>query len=320
MNNPWSTIQKPSAELNVRLVDETHPLKLFWGVDAKSRYSFAYDAPINGLPQKKSLPSLSGVELYLAAQGARGKMVLVLQDNSNWELFYALCSDLVRATATVEDESTASIVIMRRLQRWQELLRRIRPRILTPEQIKGLMGELLFLKDPLSVVFGYDAAVDAWRGPEEAPQDFAVNETAVEVKCQSGGSKPVVRISSADQLSPQLPFGYLVVYTLAGQTGDEDGSLDLNSLVAEIRGDLAEASVATREKFDDLLYMAGYVACEEYENHRFLVVSVKSYRLTEGFPRIVNSGLTPGVESISYSIRLDSCASFQSRPQWWPST
>ena len=73
MNNPWSTIQKPSAELNVRLVDETHPLKLFWGVDAKSRYSFAYDAPINGLPQKKSLPSLSGVELYLAAQGARGK-------------------------------------------------------------------------------------------------------------------------------------------------------------------------------------------------------------------------------------------------------
>ena len=142
----------------------------------------------------------------------------------------------------------------------------------------------------------------------------------LEVKCQSGGSKPVVRISSADQLSPQLPFGYLVVYTLAGQTGDEDGSLDLNSLVAEIRGDLAEASVATREKFDDLLYMAGYLVCEEYENHRFLVVSVKSYQLTEGFPRIVNSGLTPGVESISYSIRLDSCTSFQSRPQWWPST
>jgi hypothetical protein len=317
MKNPWSAINKPSVDFNVRLVNEVHPLRLFWGVDAKSRYLFAYDAAINELPLKKSLPHLSGLEVYVASQGARGKLVLVLQSNSNWELFYALCADLVRATATITDESIASLVLLRRLQRWQELLKRTRPGILTPDQIKGLMGELLFLQDPLATVFGYDEAVTAWKGPEGGPQDFAINETAVEVKCQSGGSKPSVRINSADQLSPQLPRGYLVVYTLAGQASDERDSLTLNSVVAGIREEFARTSAATRERFEDLLYMAGYLTREEYDDHRFLVVSVKSYQLADGFPRIVNSGLLPGVEFVSYSVRLDACATFQSKPDWW---
>lgn len=153
MNNPWSAIEKPSSDFNVRLVDEAHPLKLFWGVDTQRRYLFAYDATVTCLPEKKALPRLSGIELYVVPQGARGKLVLVLQDNANWELFYALCSDLVRATGDVKDESAAAIVIIRRLQRWQELLRRTRPRTLSPEEIKGLMGELLFLKTTLPGTF-----------------------------------------------------------------------------------------------------------------------------------------------------------------------
>jgi len=320
MTNPWSAIEKPSSDLNVRLVDETHPLKLFWGVDSRSRYVFAYEAIIDALPTNKSLPSLSGIELYTALQGARGKLVLLLQENSNWELFYALCSDLVRATASVADETFAAAIILRRLQRWQELLRRPRPGILSPDEIKGLMGELLFLKHTIVVAFGYDTAVETWRGPEGAPQDFAVGETAVEVKCQSGGSKPMVRITSAEQLSPQLPYGYLVVYTLAVQPSEEPGSLSLNSVVAGIRNDLASAASSSRERFEDLIYMAGYITCEQYEEFRFSVISVKCYQLVEGFPRILCSGLIPGVESVSYSIRLDACSPFHSKPKWWPSS
>ena len=277
ITNPWSAIEKPSADFNVRLVDVNHPLRLFWGVDSKSRYLFAFDASVSNLPQRKSLPNLSGVDVHVASQGPRGKLVLVLQNNSNWELFYALCSDLVRATATTSAESVASLVLVRRLQRWQELLKRSRSSILKPDEIKGLIGELLFLKDVISVAFGYDAAVVAWRGPEGGPQDFAINETAVEIKCQSGGSKPVVRINSADQLSPQLPSGYLVVYTLAGQASEDVDAISLNSLVTDIREDLTSSAAATRERFEDLLYMAGYLASEEYDEHRFVVVAVKSY-------------------------------------------
>lgn len=317
MNNPWAAIEKPTSDLNARLVDETHPLKLYWGVDTKNRYSFAFDAPAAALPQKMSLPVLSGVELCVVPQGLRGKLLLVLQNNADWEIFFALCSDLIRATHSIGDETAGSAAILRRLQRWQELLRRNSPQILSPEEIKGLMGELLFLGNPLAATFGFDAAVIAWRGPEHAPQDFAVGETAIEVKCQAGGSRPVVRISSADQLCPQLPDGYLVVYTLARQTESAPGAVSLNTLVSDIRQDLANASASTRERFDDLLLLAGYLPREEYEEHRFSTVEVKSYHLVDGFPRVLASTLSPGIESVAYSIRLEHCVKFMARPQWW---
>jgi len=318
MNNPWAAIAKPASDLNVRLVDENHPLKLFWGVDAKNRYSFAYEAAVEALPQKKSLPNLSGLELGVIHQGLSGKLVLILQDNKDWEIFFALCSDLVRATASAKDESVASAIILRRLLRWQELLRKNRPQILSPEEIKGLMGELIFLSQSLASVFGYDDAVTAWRGPEGAPQDFALAETAYEVKCQAGGSRPVVRISSAEQLCPQLPEGYLVVYTLARQTTDESDAMSLNTVVAQIRADLASATAASRDRFEDLLFMAGYVVHEEYEEHRFSLVGLKCYRMVDGFPRICPSDLLPGIDSVSYSIALEHCSEFEGAPSWWP--
>ncbi len=317
MRNPWAAIDKPDKDFNVMLVSAEHPLKLFWGVDTQLRYLFAYDSHFAGLPPKKNLPNLAGIEMYVVQQGDRGKLLLVLQDKANWELFHALCSDLVRATEKISDEHAASIVIVRRLQRWQELLGKVRPSLLSSEQIKGLLGELLFLSTPLAAAFGYDEAITAWRGPEGAPQDYSIKDTAVEIKCQSGGTKPVVRISSADQLSPQLPNGYLVVYTLANQSKDDPGAVDLNSVVQDVRNKLTAAADTSRERFEDLLYLAGYVTREEYSDKKYTVVSVRCYRLKDGFPRIVSSELIPGVESVTYDVRLDRCAEFQAKPDWW---
>jgi hypothetical protein len=47
----------------------------------------------------------------------------------------------------------------------------------------GHIGELLFLEDSVATRFGWDAAFGFWKGPEDAPRDFAVHESAVEVKC-----------------------------------------------------------------------------------------------------------------------------------------
>lgn len=319
MLNPWSAIQEPSTDFNVRLVRDDHPLSLFWGLDSKGRYLFVYYAPIDGLPRKNNLPSLSGIEISLVPEGPRGKLILMVQDNADWELFHSVCMDLVRATASVKDETVASAILVRRLHRWQELMKKARKDLLTPEEIKGLLAELSFLMTAVSASFAYDAAVEAWRGPEGAPQDFSLGETAIEVKCQSGGTKPVVRISSADQLSPQLPLGYLVVFTFASQSKNDPDMLSLNTLVSRIRRDLIEtASAETRERFEDLLFMAGYASREEYDDYRFSIVTVKSYVLKPGFPRIESSGLVEGVESVAYSIRLDACSKFQSVPPWWP--
>lgn len=317
MKNPWSEIEKPSSDFNVRLVGDDHPLRLYWGRDTQGRYLFLYDADPENIPEKNKLARLSGISMAVSRQDSSAKLVLILSDNANWELFYALCSDLVRATETAKDGDAACAVIIRRLGRWQELLKKARPDILTLEQIKGLIGELLFLSKKVALAFGWSNAVSFWKGPEGSPQDFAVHQTAVEIKCQLGSSKPHVRVTSAEQLDPQLPSGFLVVYTIATAAEDDTETFTLNELIGEIRDMLQSESDDTRERFEDLIYNAGYVTSEDYDAFRFTRVAVKSYRIIEGFPRIIPRDLRPGVGDVTYLIELEACSGFEGKPDWW---
>ena len=156
-----------------------------------------------------------------------------------------------------------------------------------------------------------------WKGPEDAPQDFAVHDTAVEVKCQAGGSKPSVRISSVEQLSPQLPEAYLVVYTIATASGEESTHFNLNSLIDSIREQLETSCEVARERFEDLIYLAGYVSSEKYLEFYFTKIAVKCFKIVEGFPRISPSSVPEGVDSLSYVLQLDACVEYVDKPHWW---
>jgi hypothetical protein len=318
MSNPWSQIEKPAADFNVRLVKDDHPLKLYWGLDPQGQYLFVYDSVVEGVPTKKSLPKLVGVRATIFEAGNSKKLVLVLNERENWELFRALCMDLVYATSQAKDgSSAASSIVLRRLTRWQEFLQKERLGILPLEKIKGLMGELLFLENQVAPGFGWADAVLFWKGPEGAPQDFAVHDTAIEVKCQSGGTRPTVRISSAEQLDPQLSEGFLVVYTLATASADDSTGFDLNELTDRLRKNLDMETDSARERYEDLLYQAGYVASDRYADYRFSVIAVQSFRLCEEFPRFIVTDVPAGVEKLGYSLRLDACAPFSGTPKWW---
>lgn len=310
MSNPWFGIEKPASEFNVRLAAEHHPLRLYWGVDSRGRYLFVVDVGESAMPVRGYLPDLEGVKVATVINNGRGRIVLLLNETPNWELFHALCNDLVRASANVPDEISAVAIVVRRLQRWQDFLRRARSLVLPMEEIKGLMGELLFLGNPVAEHFGWDAAVGFWKGPEDAPQDFAIHRTAVEVKCQSGSSKPSVRITSVEQLNPQLPNGYLVVQTLATAEADAEGAFTLNSITERIWNDLAVASTAARERFEGLLFSAGYLHHEYYDTLVFQRVATSCYRITEGFPRLRPDGIPAGIQRVTYQLELEACAPF----------
>lgn len=311
MNNPWSTITKPVNEFNVRLVSDQHPLRLYWGVDSRGRYLFVVEAAPESMPDRRSLPELAGVRVGAATAEGCARLVFLLNETQNWELFLALCNDLVTASSAATGEAAAMLILVRRLQRWHEFLRRQRSPVLPLEELKGLIGELLFLKDTLAPRFGWDVGVASWKGPEDAPQDFAVYETAFEVKCQSGSSKPWVRITSIDQLNPQLPRAFLVVQTLATAGNDSPGAFTLNSLVQEIRSALEGASESTRDRFDNLLFLAGYLTSEKYDEFVFQRIASRAFQVTEGFPRLMPADIPQGIERITYQLSLEVCAPFE---------
>jgi len=319
LNNPWGSITPPADDVNVRLIDHTHALRLFWARDHTGRYLFVYEFLEETGAGEISLPDLIGIRAQISPpHGASDKtrLVLVLNETDNWEIFYALCTDIVNATVSVEGAAAAVQVILRRLSRWQEFLKNNRPRLLSEERIKGLIGELLFLDRHLVPAFDVEAAVSFWQGPEGLPQDFCVNDGAVEVKCQSGATEPTVKITSADQLCPQLPHMHLYVVTLGQSTADEEGAVNLPTLVGRLKELAHAASADCLERFYDLMLKSGYVECDEYLRYSYVVAGQTMFEVSEGFPRICRDAIHPGISRVSYSISLTECSQFEGAPDW----
>jgi len=320
MNNPWDEINPPSKDVSARRVDHTHSLDLFWARDHLGRYLFIYEfSPEGEAIPKINLPDLVGIQTaYIPANGGipRNRLVLLLNEQSNWELFFSLCTDLVQATRQAKTSATAVQTILRRLARWHEFLKKNRSDLLTEEKIKGLIGELLFIKTYLIPVFGAGQAIQFWQGPEGLPQDFNVNSSAIEVKCQSGASSPYVKITSADQLCPQLPEMYLFVVTLGKTTPETEDAINLPGLVSNIRDILQSDASSGIERFNDLLYMIGYIDSDRYLDFSYILAGEKMFQVIEGFPRICANDIHYGIVKLSYNISLSECEPFEKQPDW----
>jgi hypothetical protein len=311
MTNPWNPIAVPRTEINILRVSATHPLPLFWGKDARGAFLFVLELPEDAVPDRKHLPELNGLRTMVAKGAGCIRLALVLNDSAEWEIFLALCNDLIRASEKAESSAAAVQIVLRRLQRWREFLKRPRKEAMTDSEIKGLIGELLVLRDPLAAKFGWDEAVSFWKGPENALQDFAVYQTAIEVKCQSGSTTPTIQINSVEQLNAQLPKFYLVVHTLAAAGAKDEGAFTLNTLVRQIREAQADnASDAAHDLFETLLFQTGYIPYEQYDEKFFKLLSTRVYEVREGFPRILPDAIPPGIGHVSYQINLGNLAPF----------
>lgn len=319
MNNPWEEIDPPIRDVSARRIDHTHPLDLYWAKDYLGRYLFVYEVGTSVEIDNVNLPDLVGIQTaYLGTDSgfAPARLVLVLSEQSNWELFVALSNDLVEATRFSRDASSAVRTILRRLARWQDFLKKHRSDLLSEERIIGLIGELLFLKTYLIPCFGPSSAIQFWRGPEGHPQDFNVHDSAIEVKCQSGATKPTIKISSVEQLCPQFPEMYLYVITLGTTTQEDPMAINLPGLVSHLRTALVSENNTLIERFNDLLYMVGYLDTERYLDYCYLVSDEKMFRITDDFPRVCSSDIRPGIINLSYFITLDACAPFVGKPEW----
>lgn len=318
MNNPWDTISQPSSDVAARRIDHEHDLDLFWARDHLGRYLFIFELPPDAALEQSSLPDLAGIQLTCMPVSSRtpARLVLILNEKANWEIFLALCNDLVYTTRVCCTTEEAIQTVLRRLCRWQEFLKKQRPGLLSEERIKGLIGELLFLRETLIPAFGPAQAITFWQGPEAMPQDFNVNDCAVEVKCQLGISQATVRISSAEQLCPQLPEMYLRVLTLGRTAPENSDALNLPLLVGQIRHQLGACSPPALERFNDLLYMTGYLDSDRYREYSYLLVGKTMYRVQDGFPRLGPVDLPQGIVRLSYSISLAECAPFKGIPVW----
>ncbi|MCQ3828460.1 PD-(D/E)XK motif protein [Microbulbifer elongatus] len=317
MNNPWDKIDVPVSDVHARRVDPKHSEDFFWARDHSGGYLFIFRSkPKQKMPDR--YPALTGIAVDSTPEPGSGRhrLILFLRERSDWELFLALCQDLVAATK-VDGITEAAVpsVILRRLTRWRDFLSTERVGLLSEQEIKGLIGELIFLSTHLADHQGIGSAVKSWEGPNDSPQDFCVGNTAIEVKCQLGTTTSRIAISSEQQLFSQLPFSYLYVVTL-GKTEHTPEALNLLDMVAEIRERVSIEAPDMLEYFNDLVYETGYRDDERYRNFSYLLVGQKMYEIEGEFPRLRPDSIPCGVERVRYNLDLSVCEPFIGTPDW----
>lgn len=318
MSNPWNQIQSPHKDVNVRRIDHTHPYELFWGKDGVGHCLFVFELPVEIDVEIHLIPEISGIkiELFKDQQNSNiQRLVLLLKNSDDWELFLALCNDVVQSTRKASNVKTATRLVIDRLIRWQEFLKKNRPELLSEEEIRGLIGELSFLARHLVPRFGIEQSIRYWQGPEGLPQDFNVGNTAIEVKSH-GISTTQIHISSIDQLCPQSEDLFLYVISLGKTTPENVDAINLPLLIGRLRQEIIATCPDAINKFNDLIYLTGYIDSDRYLEYSYLFSRETMYCVTDSFPRICHQDLQPGIVKLSYSIDLEECADFEKYPDW----
>lgn len=314
IESPWQKIAVPEQDYNVRRAADCGSIPLYWGRDAAGHFLFIVELDGDHSTQfKQDGTSVHGIDVDLRSfgEGTEQGLVLTLERQVDSDLFHGLCETMASSLKAVQDSPTALAVALAHIKRWKAFLAGKKGRILSPEEVRGLFGELSFLRTLYTEHLDQVSAMDAWGGPEGAHQDFIFQNTAVEVKALSGRERSTVRISSEDQLEALCDNLYLLIYRLS-DLPESDQAVSLNQLVRDIESELEDAEALDR--FFQRLAAYGYVEMAEYDKPKFVVMKRNAYRVADEFPRLPRSGLPDGIVRVSYEIELEKIGAFECDP------
>ena len=307
--SPWDGIAVPRADFNVRQVAVNTVVPCFWGRDATGACLFIVELHGDHAAQyRKNAVTVNGVDVDLRAgdQGTQ-HLVLALERQVDRDLFEGLCRSLAFALEHATDSASSLAISLAHIRRWKTFLSG-RSQHLSAEDVRGLFAEIVFLTELIDREMPSNAAVEAWLGPERSHQDFIFGNTAVEIKSLSGTERSSIRISSEDQLESLNDALFLRIYRLSS-LADAEGACSLNEIVAAVQSRFDDAGAV--EVFDRKLISHGYAPLPDYDEPRFVVSDVCSYRVGDGFPCLIRSQLPAGIANVAYDIRLETIAQYE---------
>lgn len=279
-------------------VNATHLLDLYVGIDNTARWTLLL---ISEYPPLKATSS----RMILVKSGRRPdkkwSLSFSLLDDNYKDMFVLFCEDIVTSSACIANKEKATRFVGKRYEEWKEMLANTRGDLLSPAEIKGLLGEMYFLKECLCVQYGAEKAALSWTGPRCLPQDYIIDDTWYEVKTVSS-SRAEVGISSVEQLDCVKP-GELVVIRADKTSMTNTNAVNLNALYYAL---LAMLPDDAKEQFSTMLLRYGYYPRPEYEGeeYTFEVKAVARYAVSSDFPCIRRNNIPESITEVKYSLAL----------------
>lgn len=306
-SDPWARLDPKPSNLRGNRAEGAHPLDVYWvrrSDGARGLVFIGVDRSMLG----ETLPCLRGVEMSLG-EGEPPELSLFLQADEHREVFQLLCEDVIEASGRTASASNATGAIFRRLEHWTEMLAAGRSRELSPHEVRGLMGELILL-DTVKAIGGLAAALASWVAPDDHPQDFALANGILEVKTRLATSRPVVSISSLEQLEiGVLPLALWVIEL----TPDAHGQ-SLNSLVGSLMSAAQQAGSECVDRLRLALLRRGYEPSDRYDQPCYRCSDVSAFSIDDDFPRITRSATDLRIRAANYQLDLTTLLCFQRDP------
>jgi len=244
------------------------------------------------------------LEIFPDQSDKSKKFILVLLLNhDHLDIFSTLCEDLITGISEVTRENDLALALVNRLVKWESLFEKVGKQGLSKETQRGLFGELFFLRLLLSQSTDYIFCINTWLGPEKGIQDFQFSNWAVEIKTTHGKNHQKVFISSERQLDDTF-VEKIFLFHLSLDERNGNGET-LNELVDDISNLLNGHAVAL-SKFKNKLLEYGFLDLHRpfYVVNGYLIRQQNIFRVTDQFPRIIESQIPKGIGDVKYSIIL----------------
>jgi hypothetical protein len=265
-----------------------------------------FDLPADAIEDHSAIASLRSVHVEVrhkddAGSALRCEMALTSADLA--DVFSRLVEDVSAAVAAQRTDASAADALLTRLARWRRLLETSSQQGLTAEERRGLQGELVVLGELLDAGLAARCVVPAWTGPLHKNQDFQFSDAALEVKTTSAKQPQSVMVTNERELDPRgVDELFLVQLSLDERRGGTGESLPES--VDHLRARLC-ADPGSQAHFDQLLARAGYLDehARLYADTRYTVRTLSCFRVSSGFPAIIEGMLPAGVGDVKYRIQ-----------------
>lgn len=262
--------------------------------------SFPGSRPVDPtrLPEGKGF-DVSCIEGQIVFAG-KTAIALVRRSEGSLDIFVIMVVDVLRTLEGAAANKSGNVMdaFLERVREWQAFMARTHRPLSLEAQI-GLFGELWMLKLLVGTSLG-TGALDCWRGPLRAAQDFHVRAGAIEVKSTVRSGSFLARINSIEQLDGDRAPIFLCAFRFEENT---DG-ISLVGLVSEFRDRFRLAGV--QRGFEALLMVMGYLDEHAVLYGRTLnLKDVRAIRADGDMPRLTRAALPAAIRSAAYVLDLD---------------
>ncbi|OYU93538.1 MAG: hypothetical protein CFE21_20135 [Bacteroidetes bacterium B1(2017)] len=303
IENIWNKIiPSGEGEFEYKLLSKESIPQLNIGFNKKSQRCLILELPFDF---EKPFQQFEKENLSLKYFKRENCLCIILNDDFFKDLFDDLILSIYSKIYNVSITEEYSELFTRHFFKWSAFFENKKTDGLTKDQVKGLIGEIFYLKNLLlNSELNVDELLISWKGPYDEGHDFVFEFTDYEIKTIER-YKNNVRISSEFQLESQKGKELELVVIFVNP--DNENGLSLKSLINDIKTIVLD-KFGDNSIFINALAQKGLIIgnLEQYEIYRYTPIEEISYDSDrENFPKLIRSSIPEEINKLNYNIRLN---------------